>query len=753
MSRTWFPTALILIILLNAQAISSQISISYRDMRVTDMASLRPAFKLRFDQSEYNLVPVQDAQGRFGFMQAFTHDTLVPCRYDSVASFDGDRAAVRRNGKWGFVNRFGREVVPCRYDSLAGSYNRDRCFVRNNGRVGCIDDRGAEVLPCEFDELFYAAEELLWGRKKNKYGLFSLQGKPLTQLRFDAVRNFSQERAWVMIEDKWGFINSDGVLLISPRYLDASDFVEGRAVVREQELYGFVNRSGEPVIPCLYQNAHDFSEGLAAVQFYGGHWAYIDTAGVYKINQEGTVLADNFRNGYARIARDPESRLLFGLIRKDGSYLIPCEYEAVGEVSDSMVAVQQNGRWGYCNLEGKQVISCRFEEAYNFYDGEAEVSSGDSYFINKKGEYLRKTNAGMEEETASEEKNDFLIHYINSRGERVIQGQPGLESSLFFNGMAPVRKNGQYGFMNPQGVLAIPCRYDSAGSFSEGLAPVRKNGKWGYIFQDGDTLTGFEFDYAYGFYKGLAVVKKDGRYGQIDKTGKWYIPNRYDMSYAFSDSLALVREGSLFGFINKKGETVIPCQYEDAYSFSASSGLAAVQKNGRWGYIDRTGQERIPCRYEMALGFSEGMAAVMKERRWGYIDTEGRIVLPFRYQMALPFSQGTALALDLEKEWQLIDKKGEDIFGDGLLSQFYENRALIADEKGKLGFIDRQGKIAVPCRYDDALPFQEGLAPVAIGGKWGFINTSGTVVIPLQFDMTLPFHEGLAPVINLPAQQ
>jgi hypothetical protein len=143
----------------------------------------------------------------------------------------------------------------------------------------------------------------------------------------------------------------------------------------------------------------------------------------------------------------------------------------------------------------------------------------------------------------------------------------------------------------------------------------------------------------------------------------------------------------------------------------------------------------------------------MKDKRWGYIDTRGQLLLPFRYRLALPFSQGTALALDQEQEWQLIDSRGEELFSDGLLSQFYENRAMIADEKGKIGFIDRQGKIAVPCRYEDALPFHEGLAPVAIGGKWGFVNTAGTIIIPLQFDMTLPFHEGLAPVINLPAKQ
>lgn len=751
MSRPCYPVILLVYLLLSAVPVISQISISYRDFNISELNFLRAPFKLRFDQAERNLVPVQDREGRWGCVNPLTNDTLVPCRYDSIEYFRGDLAPVRRQGKWGFVNRFGREVVSCRYDSLVGEYQRDRCFVINNGRMGCIDDRGTEILPCEFDEIFYAGEERLWGRKKDKYALFSLEGKPLSAFRFDGVRNFTEEHAWVMVDDKWGFINTDGVLLIPPRYLEANEFREGRAVVREQESYGFINRSGELVIPLLYEQANDFSEGLAAVKFHGGHWAYINTNGNYIINNESMASAGYFRNGVARVGKEKEGRLLYGMIRKNGTELIPCEYEWIGDISDSMMVVQQNGLWGYCNDQGKLVISCRFEQAENFYGGQAEVTSGDTYFINKKGEYLKKADVVTEEPVVGE-RESFIIDYINNRGERVIRGQPGVESSVFFNGMAPVRQNGRYGFMNPQGVLSIALQYDSAGSFSEGLAPVRKNGKWGYIFQDGDTLTGFNFDYAYGFYKGLAVVKKDGRYGQIDKTGKWYIPAQFDMSYAFSDSLALVRQGSLFGFINKKAETVIPCQYEDAFNFSASAGLAAVQKNGRWGYIDRSGRERIPCRYEMALGFSEGLAAVMKEGRWGYIDTNGQLVLPFRFRMALPFSQGTAVAMDEEEEWVLLDRRGEALLDEGLHTQFYENRALVADDKGKLGFVDKLGKVVIPCRYDDALPFREGLAPVAIGGKWGFINTSGSLVIPLQFDVALPFNEGLAPVITLPAK-
>ena len=63
-------------------------------------------------------------------------------------------------------------------------------------------------------------------------------------------------------------------------------------------------------------------------------------------------------------------------------------------------------------------------------------------------------------------------------------------------------------------------------------------------------------------------------------------------------------------------------------------------------------------------------------------------------------------------------------------------RFVIWDERGKFGYIDETGRIAIKPQFDQAYPFTEGLAAVSIGSKLGFIDTAGKVVIPLQY---LPF--------------
>jgi hypothetical protein len=47
-------------------------------------------------------------------------------------------------------------------------------------------------------------------------------------------------------------------------------------------------------------------------------------------------------------------------------------------------------------------------------------------------------------------------------------------------------------------------------------------------------------------------------------------------------------------------------------------------------------------------------------------------------------------------------------------------------ENGKFGFIDRTGKIIIPCVYENTWGFTEGLAGVKFNGKLGFIDKTGT---------------------------
>ncbi len=78
---------------------------------------------------------------------------------------------------------------------------------------------------------------------------------------------------------------------------------------------------------------------------------------------------------------------------------------------------------------------------------------------------------------------------------------------------------------------------------------------------------------------------------------------------------------------------------------------------------------------------------------------------------------------------------------------FSEGLASVQDDIGKWGFIDTKGEIIIPCKYEFASFFSEGLAWVEDGSnKFGFIDKSGNIVIPFIYEKAGCFSKGIAEV-------
>ena len=80
---------------------------------------------------------------------------------------------------------------------------------------------------------------------------------------------------------------------------------------------------------------------------------------------------------------------------------------------------------------------------------------------------------------------------------------------------------------------------------------------------------------------------------------------------------------------------------------------------------------------------------------------------------------------------------------------FHEGLAWV-EVDGKYGYMNKDGEIVIPAVYDEAVDFSEGLAPVKQNGKWGFINPDGETVVDFvyNYDKIYPFFEGLAVIVR-----
>ena len=118
--------------------------------------------------------------------------------------------------------------------------------------------------------------------------------------------------------------------------------------------------------------------------------------------------------------------------------------------------------------------------------------------------------------------------------------------------------NGKWGFRDfITGKIVIEPKYDDASDFSsEGLARVKLNGKFGFIDKTDRMVIEPKYDDALSFSEILTAVKLNNKWGFIDKTGKWIIKPKYDYAYFFSGGLAGVELNGKWYCINIKGEIV-----------------------------------------------------------------------------------------------------------------------------------------------------------------------------------------------------
>ncbi|MDQ3049084.1 MAG: WG repeat-containing protein [Bacteroidota bacterium] len=98
------------------------------------------------------------------------------------------------------------------------------------------------------------------------------------------------------------------------------------------------------------------------------------------------------------------------------------------------------------------------------------------------------------------------------------QGEP-------HQGLARVKKENKWGFIDTTGNIVIPLKYNQVENFVDGLAKVRKGQRWGLLDLTGKVVIAPTFDWIHDFENGIAKVKLDGEEYYMNKQGQRVILN------------------------------------------------------------------------------------------------------------------------------------------------------------------------------------------------------------------------------------
>ncbi|MEX2139828.1 MAG: WG repeat-containing protein [Pirellulales bacterium] len=290
---------------------------------------------------------------------------------------------------------------------------------------------------------------------------------------------------------------------------------------------------------------------------------------------------------------------------------------------------------------------------------------------------------------------DLDVDTLQSVFIRPVNGAPGLGTL----------------FIDRAGAVVLALKYPAVQRFSEGFAAV------------GTRIGSNRVVQSYGF---------------VDRTGAMVIPPRYDHVEPFHEGLAPVTVDEKAGFIDRQGTMVIRPQYHFVGAFQNGVGYARLKpvESEKVQFIDRQGKVLLNADSRETGYFSEGLM------RMGLKGTPG-------------IDDGVAVGY-VDSTFSFVFRLGKDSSGfrPGRCEEFHDGMAAVEVERSnqwEWGFINREGKLAVPGPFFKVMSFSEGLAAVKrtreMDDTWGYIDRAGSFVIRERFFKVTSFAEGLAAVL------
>lgn len=340
---------------------------------------------------------------------------VIPCIYDNVDDFnffETGFACVEKDGKEGIINKDGRMVIPCNYDCVV-LMEDNYIYIEKDGKYGYADINGNVTLPIQRKTMREVDEELdtpsflgpygLTPCQKGKYvGFMNLSGEIVIPCQYKAVLSFSREpyihgntpndflenykssqpRAFVIDKtNKIGMINMKGEYIIKPKYelyiendwhieMCGDLFIIG-ILDWEKVKWGCFDIDGNVIIP--YDTLHltfDLNKPndiriLCSDREKNSYYYYNANGNIISMIK-GKPELDFFENISLLIRGDKYGNdRKFGYVDIDGKQIYPCIFDEAGNFSEGIALVELDGKQGFVDKYGNATLYERGTDYYN----------------------------------------------------------------------------------------------------------------------------------------------------------------------------------------------------------------------------------------------------------------------------------------------------------------------------------------------------------------------------------------------------
>lgn len=317
--------------------------------------------------NQYGLIRVV-REGKQGLLDAQGKEVL-PCAFDYISEFEGGFARTNRGGSLKSAgstppggDATGAAITDDHANGLAGG-------EPEGGSWGLIDSLGHEMIVCDYAHLAHPSDGL-------------------SAFRTEQTANY-------------GYLTTTGDVLITPRYAVAGPFADGVAVVSYNKVdFGVVDRAGREISAFRYKHIGRFGDGLApfntnpsGARFKGmaPRAGYLDIHGreVLPARWDDAARFSEMRAAVMRMGTNPDDfyEARWGYISTAGHLVIPYKYHEAHPFSCGLARVFIRGLgYGYIDRQGTEVVPCQFDQAEDYHDFRARVTrDGRTFTLDENG--------------------------------------------------------------------------------------------------------------------------------------------------------------------------------------------------------------------------------------------------------------------------------------------------------------------------------------------------------------------------------
>ncbi|OBQ23228.1 MAG: hypothetical protein AN486_00015 [Anabaena sp. AL93] len=143
----------------------------------------------------------------------------------------------------------------------------------------------------------------------------------------------------------------------------------------------------------------------------------------------------------------------YGYVNQAAQLVIEPQFDKVGKFSEGFAPVIVKNKWGFVNLKGNTSITLQ-----NNIADESNDSKRDDH---------NKSSTDLSE--------NILPGFLDKKLTDKYRDEDDMLSSSFSEGLAAIKLNGKWGFINQNGKLVIPYQFDEIQKFSGGPMTTDNN--------------------------------------------------------------------------------------------------------------------------------------------------------------------------------------------------------------------------------------------------------------------------------------